>query len=78
MAGEPKYLTYWEAAHRVGRSKRAIQRWRKNGMPMTMNQAGERIVEERVLLAWYRDRLRAWPPHIYRMRRLRNEVEPNG
>lgn len=32
---------------------------------------GRRVVREDVLLAWYRDRLRAWPIHQARMRKAR-------
>lgn len=72
MAGD-RYLTYRQAAARVHRSKRAIQRWRKHGMPMGYNAAGERIVQESVLLAEFRRRLRNDPVHQQRLRVLRNE-----
>ena len=61
-------FTYRAAAHRVGRSIRTIKRWRRSGMPMTFNHAGERIVTEAVLLAWWRDRLTNDPAHQYRLR----------
>lgn len=66
-------LTYREAAHRVGRSIRAIKRWRKAGMPMGWDvRDGQRVrvVRESVLLGWYRDRLMADPVHQLRMRAL--------
>ena len=69
-------LTYREAAKRVGRSRRAIRYWRQAGMPMTWEtREGQRVrvVDEQVLLAWWRQRLQNWPPHQYRMRRLLEE-----
>lgn len=71
-------LTYREAAVRVGRSVRTLWRWRKNGMPMEWGiRDGQRVrlVDEDVLLFWYRSRLQAWPPHQYRLRRILNEEE---
>ena len=68
-----KYLTYKEAAARVKRSKRAIQRWRKSGMPMGFNAAGERIVAERTLLAEFRRRLRNDPVHQQRLHTLKRD-----
>lgn len=67
-------LTYREAARKVKRSVRAIKRWRAQGMPMSWDiREGQRVrvVEERILLAWFRARLTAWPPHQYRLRKLR-------
>lgn len=52
-------LTYREAAKRVHRKRRAIQYWRARGMPMTWetrNGQRVRVVEETVLLAWFRER----------------------
>jgi len=66
-------LTYREAAKRVRRSTRAIRYWRQRGMPMgweIRNGQCVRVVEEQVLLAWWRQRLRNWPTHQYRMRAL--------
>ena len=68
-----EWLTYREAARRVQRSVRTIKRWRKNGMPMRLNDEGMREVELEVLKKWWRERMKAWPPHQYRMRRLRQE-----
>lgn len=71
-------LTYVEAARRVRRSVRTIKRWRRAGMPMGWSN-GFRVVEEDVLLAWWRARLDAWPTHQYRLRaaqRARNDT-PN-
>lgn len=64
------WLTYRDAAKRVHRSTRAIKRWRANGMPMTFDTSGRRIVDEQVLLAWFRARLQADPVHQARMRAL--------
>jgi hypothetical protein len=69
-------LTYREAARRVDRSVRAINRWRRNGMPMGWEiRDGKRVrvVELDTLLAWWRARMNAWPPHQYRLRRMRTE-----
>lgn len=69
-------LTYREAAKRVKRSIRAIKRWRSQGMPMGWAiREGQRVrvVDEKVLLAWLRDRLTSWPPHQYRMRKMQQE-----
>lgn len=63
------WLTYREAARRVRRDVRTVQRWRAAGMPMRLRD-GERVVDEEVLLAWWRDRLDNWPAHQYRMRRI--------
>lgn len=66
-------VTYREAAARVHRSPRAIKRWRCNGMPMGWEvRDGQRcrVVEEGILLAWWRGRLRADPVHQARLRRM--------
>lgn len=66
-------LTYREAARRVHRSMRAIRRWRFNGMPMSWDiRDGQRcrVVEERALLAWWRQTLRNDPVHQQRLRTL--------
>lgn len=65
-------LTYRQAATRTRRSIRTINRWRKRGMPMAWDVRGGqrvRVVEERVLLAWWRDRMTADPVHQIRLRR---------
>lgn len=65
-------LTYREAATRVHRSIKTIKRWRRNGMPMgwaTVQGQRCRVVEEDVLLAWWRGRLTADPVHQARLRR---------
>ncbi len=66
---EPPWYDYRQAARRVGRSENTVKRWRRAGMPTTIRD-GRRMVREDVLLAWYRDRLQAWPVHRWRMRRL--------
>lgn len=66
-------LTYREAARRVRRSVRTIKRWRMAGMRMGWDvRDGQRVrvVDEDVLLAWWRDRLDAWPSWQYRLRRI--------
>lgn len=69
--------TYRQAAKRVNRSVRTIKRWRKAGMPMGVVN-GFRVVEEDVLLKWWRERLQNWPTHQWRMRKLmrNDEHEP--
>jgi hypothetical protein len=62
-------LTYRQAAARVDRSVRTIKRWRRGGMQMDLDGYGRRVVDEEVLLAWWRSRLQACPTHQYRMRR---------
>ena len=70
------WLTYREAARRVRRSTDTIRRWRRHGMPMRFDGQGRRIVQEQVLLAWWRERLIADPVHRARLRaRLREEME---
>lgn len=72
------WMTYREAAHRVGRTRRAIRYWRQRGMPMTWEvRDGQRcrVVDEQVLLAWWRQRLVNDPVHQQRLRKLLAEVE---
>ena len=45
-----EYLTYREAARRVRRSVRTIKRWRRAGLPMSFDEQGRRVVDERTLL----------------------------
>lgn len=71
-----EYLTYRDAARRVKRSIRTINRWRRGGMPMTWEtRDGQRVrvVDETILLKWWRDRMDSWPTHQYRLRRMRAE-----
>ena len=74
---EIRWLTYTEAARRVGRSDRNIRKWRHDGMTMSWRVGTdgqrERVVREDVLLAWFRDRLKASPTHYHRMRALARE-----
>lgn len=72
-------LSYREAARRVRRSIRTINRWRKAGMKMTWEERNGqqvRVVDEETLLAFWRDRLDANPAHQWRMRRAL--VSPSG
>ena len=75
-------LTYREAAKRVGRSRRAIQYWRARGMPMaweTRNGQRVRVVELKVLQAWYRQRLKNDPVRQQRIRaQIAAEMEAQG
>lgn len=67
------WLTYRQAAIRVHRSIKTIKRWRRHGMPMGWaTQQGQRVrvVDEEVLLSWFRGRLAADPVHQARMRRI--------
>jgi hypothetical protein len=69
-SAEAKLLTYQEAAARVDRKVREINRWRAAGMPMTSGiRDGQRVrlVDEEVLLAWWRDRMNNSPVHQLRM-----------
>ena len=72
-----EWLTYREAAAKVGRSKRALQRWHRNGMPMQLDEKGRKIVHEVTLYAWYRKRLKAWPAHQWKMRTIMRDT-PKG
>lgn len=71
------WLTYKGAAARIGRSVRTINLWRRQGMPMEWrsgpDDVRERVVDETILLAWFRDKLMASPAHQYRVRRLARE-----
>ncbi|QRY42077.1 WhiB family transcriptional regulator [Microbacterium hominis] len=74
---QTRWLTYAEAARRIGRTDRNIRRWRQEGMPMswrvgTDNQR-ERVVDEEVLLKWFREKLNSSPVHQYRMRAIARE-----
>lgn len=76
-SGTTVWLTYKGAAARIGRSVRTITLWRAQGMPMEWrgdpDGTRERVVDETVLLAWFRDKLMASPAHQYRLRRLARE-----
>ena len=74
-------LTYREAAKRVGRARRTIRHWRLNGMEMTWeirNGQSVRVVELRVLLAWWRQRLKNDPINQQRIRALKAAEEAAG
>lgn len=66
--------TYRGAAARVNRSIRTIKRWRREGMPMTWDTTGRRIVQEQTLLAEYRRRLQADPVHQQRIRAITRDT----
>lgn len=71
------WLTYNEAAKRIGRSRTSIRSWRRQGMPMRWRNTPdgpERIVDESVLLAWFREKLQADPVHQARMRKHAREA----
>lgn len=70
----PRFLTYKQAARRVGRSIETVKRWRRDGLPM-VNRDGYAVVSEDELLAWFRARLLADPVHQIRMRRVRREED---
>lgn len=72
-----RWLTYREAAAELGRSKRAIQMWRRRGMPMSWDTQGRRIVDEDTLYTWYRKNLAAWPAHQQKLRRIMRDT-PTG
>lgn len=69
-----RWLTYREAAAEVGRSKRAIQMWRRRGMPMSWDTQGRRIVDETTLYSWYRKNLSTWPAHQQKLRRIMRDT----
>lgn len=69
---EPTFLTYADAAKRVSSSVRTVNRWAAAGMAVEWRAEDDgrrfRVVEESVLLKWYRERMTASPVHFYRMR----------
>lgn len=72
-----EYLTYREAARRVRRSVITIKRWRRNGY-LSMGwerREGQRVrvVTEDVLLACWRERMRADPIHQQRLNQMLKE-----
>ena len=64
------WLTRRQAARRVKRSFNTIRRWQRQGMPTRLID-GQNYVEEETLLAWWRDRLNAWPIWQQKMRKMR-------
>lgn len=78
-----QWLSYAEAARRVKSSGRTVRNWRRQGMPMEwrVDEGGQRyrVVEESVLLSWWRKKMLASPVHFYKMRRQaidRGETPP--
>ncbi len=72
MDGEKQWLTKKQAAKRVGMSLRTIHNWRLEGMPMPLQMVeGQRmrVVDEDVLLAFWRDRMQTTAWHFYRVRK---------
>jgi hypothetical protein len=59
----------------VNRSRRTIIRWKRSGMPMTLDAHGRRVVDEEVLLARLREALGRDPIHQARLRAKRREQE---
>lgn len=70
-------LSYREAAKRVRRSRRTIRHWKLQGMHMSWERRdGQliRVVDEDVLLAWWRDRMDNDPVWQNRIRaKIRNQ-----
>ena len=72
--GPVKWLTYKQAAKHVGRSPRTIKLWCEQGMTRgwkTIDGQRTRVVSERVLLEWSRQKMKNSPVHQYRMRAIR-------
>ena len=66
------WLDYKEAGARVRSSESTIRRWAAAGMPMIWGErSGQRarLVDEEVLLAWWRQKLTTAPVEYYRRRR---------
>jgi hypothetical protein len=67
-----EYLTYREAGALVKRSPRTIRYWKSQGMTTELvERDGQmvRVVEKKILQAWFRDRLMNWPTHRWRLRK---------
>lgn len=65
-------LTYKEAAKLVHRSPRTIRYWKSQGMVTSLvERDGQmvRVVDKKVLQAWFRQRLMNWPTHRWRLRK---------
>lgn len=74
VMGPVKWLTYKQAAKRIERSPRTIKLWCEQGMTRgwkTIDGQRTRVVSERVVLEWHRDKLKNSPVHQYRMRAIR-------
>lgn len=71
------WLPYEDAAARVQSSVRTIRRWRSVGMPMQWITHSDgsrvRVVDEQVLLKWWRQTMKNSPVHQARLRRLMRE-----
>lgn len=71
---QPNWLSYTGAARRIGRTDRNIRRWRQEGMPMSWcvgaDNQRERVVDEEVLLKWWREKMKNSPAHHYRLRAI--------
>lgn len=71
------WLDYHQAAKRVRSSERTIRRWRREGMPMQWRPSPDgpqRVVDEEVLLAWWRRMMQANVRHQAKMRREAREL----
>ena len=68
-----RMLTLAEASREIGRSRRTLMRWKKEGMPTALDGHGRILVRMDVAGEWKRKKLQGWPPHQYRMRRIREE-----
>ncbi len=62
----PRFLTYAQAAARTNSHPETIKRWRRSGLAFAMVD-GRRVVREDVLLAWWRERMKANPVHQVRI-----------
>lgn len=69
-----RWYDYTEAGQRVGRSVRVMKRWHSTGRMPTQLVNGHRLVREDHLLAAFREALKNWPTHHYRMRKLAAEA----
>lgn len=56
---------------------RTIKRWRRDGMPMSWDKRGRRIVEEQILLAEYRRRLQSDPVRQQQIRKAMRDTPPD-
>lgn len=72
--GPVQWLTYKQAAKHVGRSPRTIKHWCEQGMPRGWKTIGgqrTRVVSDRVVLEWSRQKMKNSPVHQYRIRAAR-------
>ncbi|WP_127818247.1 WhiB family transcriptional regulator [Microbacterium sp. CPCC 204701] len=73
---EAVWLDYKEAAARVRSSEAIVRRWAAAGMPMVWGERNgqrARLVDEQVLLTWWREKLKTAPVAYYRRRRRARE-----